>query len=213
MLHSVNDEVVEPIAPNNSIRPRELVALIERLLAAGYTFQTLKQAMSKPPPRRVVVLTFDDGFADNRENLLPILQRFGIPATLFATNRRGVTFLSDEDIRALASTGLIEFGGHSAHHIDLRQCSTDELVHELEANRLSLQQLSGQKVESFAYPSGFYNVRERDAVAKAGFHWAVTTKKKAHGEKDSLQLPRQIIPRELSPLKAYLLATRGRYRL
>jgi len=81
MLHSVNDEVVEPIAPNNSIRPRELVALIERLLAARYTFQTLGQATRTPTPQHVVVLTFDDGFADKRKNLLPILQRFGIPAS------------------------------------------------------------------------------------------------------------------------------------
>jgi len=37
-------------------------------------------------PRRSVVLTIDDGYADNLLNARPLLQRYGIPATVFVTS-------------------------------------------------------------------------------------------------------------------------------
>ncbi|MFC3285513.1 polysaccharide deacetylase family protein [Litchfieldella rifensis] len=38
-------------------------------------------------PARSVVLTFDDGFRDNLENAVPILERYRVPATIFMVTR------------------------------------------------------------------------------------------------------------------------------
>ena len=44
------------------------------------------EAGRQPPPHSVV-LTFDDGFRDNVENALPILEEFGVPTTVFVVTQ------------------------------------------------------------------------------------------------------------------------------
>ena len=41
----------------------------------------------RQPPPRSVVLTFDDGFRDNVENALPVLEEFAVPATVFVVTQ------------------------------------------------------------------------------------------------------------------------------
>lgn len=51
------------------------------------SLQVLRQALvSGDLPRKAVVITFDDGYADNLWNARPILERYDIPATVFVTS-------------------------------------------------------------------------------------------------------------------------------
>lgn len=60
-----------------------------RFVAATYRVMTLGQAVNHLAqdtlPPRSLVITFDDGYADNAEVALPILQRFGLRATFFVS--------------------------------------------------------------------------------------------------------------------------------
>jgi peptidoglycan/xylan/chitin deacetylase (PgdA/CDA1 family) len=60
------------------------------LLARGYSAISLDDAVmrlrtAQDLPRRSIVVTFDDGYADNCEVTMPILNKFGIPATFYVT--------------------------------------------------------------------------------------------------------------------------------
>ena len=213
MLHSVSEGIAEPEAPNNSIRPPALRRLILDLLADGYAFRTLREAFAEPCHRRTMVLTFDDGFVDNFTELFPILRELGVPATCFVTDRRGPRFLSDDQIREMARSGLVEFGGHTAGHVWLaRDCDEATARAEIAANKRTIEALVGEPIVSFAYPFGDFGEREERLAREAGYRYAVTTRKReAHA--DALRIPRQIVPRDMGRFGAYLLATRGKRRL
>ena len=215
MLHSVAEEIVEPKTPNNTIRPRELEELIVRLRRKGYTFQTLSEAVESPC-RRSVVLTFDDGCRDNYDVLFPLALRLDIRATFFVTDRGAGNpdFLSPAHIREMDASGRFEFGGHTSHHATLTEVDPQTARREIRENKACLEETLGHAVHSFSYPCGRYTPAIIDEVRAAGYSRAVTMEKRMRPpEADPFRIHRQIIPRGLDSAAAYLLATRGRYKL
>lgn len=70
-------------------------------------------ARGSPPPRGVAV-TFDDGYADALSTAKPLLERYGIPATVFVvTGYLGREFWWDELIRICQ--GVLGSDGYRAH--------------------------------------------------------------------------------------------------
>jgi peptidoglycan/xylan/chitin deacetylase (PgdA/CDA1 family) len=61
----------------------ELLRRDYRPLSLGEVVENLKTG--KPSPKRSVVVTFDDGYTDNCEVAIPILDQLGIPATFYVT--------------------------------------------------------------------------------------------------------------------------------
>ena len=215
MLHSVAEEIVVPVTPNNTVRPSELEALAVRLRRNGYTFQTLSEAVEKPC-RRSVVLTFDDGCRDNYEVLFPLAMRLDLRATCFVTDRGGsdLAFLSAGQIREMDASGRFEFGGHTSHHSTLTDIEPPAVRREIRENKARLEEILGHPVCSFSYPCGRYTPEIVEEVRAAGYRLAVTMEKKMRPPAtDPLHIHRQIIPRGLDPAAAYILVTRGRYKL
>jgi len=138
-------------------------------------------------PRRPVMLTFDDGYADTAEHGFPLLKKYGFPATVFAvpgelggTNRWDEPLgsashrLMDEDqIRYWAANG-IEVGAHSLTHPDLTGLSAQQARHEIERSGYLLADVIGRPITSFAYPYGYCD-SQSEAIARSCFDLAFTT--------------------------------------
>jgi peptidoglycan/xylan/chitin deacetylase (PgdA/CDA1 family) len=71
-----------------TIRPERFEQQLERLIRFGTVVplaRVIAHLGGAPLPRRAVALTFDDGYRDNLTVLLPLLERYQVPATVFIT--------------------------------------------------------------------------------------------------------------------------------
>ena len=147
----------------------------------GLTFSELADAFRAGGilPKRPVVLTFDDGYADFGREVWPILRRYEFPATVFVTSgwisdagphAAGTPLdrmLSWAQIRELAAAN-IEIGAHSHSHPELDQLSGAALCRELGDSRALLEEGIGAPVRTLAYPYGYSSKRVRLAARAAG---------------------------------------------
>ncbi len=204
------------------------------------------------PKRTTIALTFDDGFINNLDTALPILEKYKVPATFFVTtapieNKDSLLFseileigcaipqkdevqlgniifkrtgkyqwiseggqslyaflrqqksqeknrlvqdwkirykldeqikkidkqcyalMNEKDLKQLASSPLIELGSHTHSHHLLTSLSDDELRFELQRSKSLLEKITGRKVESIAFPDGFYDKRVIDFSVNEGY--------------------------------------------
>ena len=66
-----------------STEPERLDAQLGTLAEMGYEGATFTQAVTAPPGRRTLAVTFDDGFHSVIDHGLPILSRHGFVGTVF----------------------------------------------------------------------------------------------------------------------------------
>jgi hypothetical protein len=123
-------------------------------------------------PDRAFVLTFDDGFQTVYTEAFPVLQRYGMSATVFLTvgaspssharlpEREGRAMLSWSEVREMQAGG-IDFGAHTLTHPDLTRLSEDEIAREMSESKSAIENALGITVTSFAYPFGRYDDQSR----------------------------------------------------
>lgn len=146
-------------------------------------------AVSNPPApdgRVRVAITFDDGYRCQAW-AAAVLRDFGFPATFFVVPRyldghyvaerywENWRHLRWDEITSLADSGF-EIGAHSTTHSALTACSGAHLDDEVSGARTRLEQRLGQTVRSFSYPFGRHDRRVRQAVERAGYTLACTSR-------------------------------------
>jgi peptidoglycan/xylan/chitin deacetylase (PgdA/CDA1 family) len=207
-------------------------------------------------------ITFDDGWLDNYTNAFPVLQKLGMPATIFLatdyigshrlfwpetvsyylrhpdfyaraskhpalmrlvlataeqkgrrkksatafvddaiaqlkklapSTRQGVIHLLQsmlgpvptderllldwEQVRKMHSSGIVDFGSHTAGHVILSQVPLDHARDEILKSRIAIENQIGTRPSFFAYPNGNYTRALVSELKSQRFVGAVTTRR------------------------------------
>jgi peptidoglycan/xylan/chitin deacetylase (PgdA/CDA1 family) len=99
--------------------------------------------------------------------------------------------LSQQQLRALAASRLIEIGAHSVTHAALPALAPQAQRHEIAQSKAQLEAMVERPVQHFAYPFGDQSADTAALVRDAGFHSSCTTEHGAvRAGNDLFQLPR-----------------------
>ncbi|MCP5548719.1 MAG: polysaccharide deacetylase family protein [Akkermansiaceae bacterium] len=210
MYHMVRDPLPGGRFNKMRVSPALFRRQVEWLAKDGWTFCFLSELLENPSsaPKRVA-LTFDDGYRDNLTNALPVLREFHAKATLFPVVKRDEGYdwstqkkashgggelgrepkLSDDEIREMLASGLVELGGHSLTHANLPALGDDEARREIAGCKEQLEATFGVRVPTFCYPFGLFGDREARLCREAGYLGATTTEQGV-GMDDPFALPR-----------------------
>jgi peptidoglycan/xylan/chitin deacetylase (PgdA/CDA1 family) len=153
---------------------------------------------------KVVGLTFDDGYCNNLQHALPVLQELGFTATCYVMSQllgqtnvwdiengvKQADLMTAAQIRQWAQAGM-EIGAHTQTHCKLPHMPDDVAMREIRACRADLAELLGEPVAHFCYPYGLYEARHAVMAQDAGYQSATTTQRgKVQAGSDLFQLRR-----------------------
>ncbi len=119
---------------------------------------------------KCVVITFDDGWANNYSNALPILAELGLTATVFVvTDFVGRQAYMGWGELAEMHNGGISIQSHTASHRPLSVLPSNEIFSELGNSKKTIEDRLDTSIEFLSAPHGMINQRVTDGARSTGY--------------------------------------------
>lgn len=137
---------------------KKILALVSAFLLAvtvsGFT------AVKEGFDRGLVTVAFDDGWASQYANALPVLDKYGIPATWYIISgsvNDAPDYMTQAQLSVMVDRGD-EIASHTVTHPHLPQLAPAQLNAELQNSQTALRKMFGPgAADDFASPYGEYN--------------------------------------------------------
>jgi len=208
MYHKVAEPAAGARHLGNYVTPAEFEQQLDALLDWGYQTMSFGQWLAYRegnflPPRRPLIVTFDDGYQCFATTAWPALRMRRMGATMYlVTSQIGGTnawdadevqepLLDGQQILALQSEG-VEFGSHSHTHVPLAKVSPARALEELSQSRTVLEQLLGKPVTSLSYPFSNQSRDVRALARRAGYRVCVRGKGRMNRRSTDIHALRRI---------------------
>lgn len=168
-------------ASDTVIAPTVIESQIKLLVENGYTFVTIDTVGKfmdgkRKLPRKVVAITFDDGWKDNTI-AVSILDKYKVPGTFFVLSGAFANnaYLTREELKTIARSPVHEIGVHTHTHLmewwpNLDGVDDRMLVGEVLLSKGIIEKEIGREVTSFAWPFGYTRPHLLAILQSSGLH-------------------------------------------
>lgn len=201
--HRVAEKTPGYSTPSVNVTPARLRSQLAGLLDRGFEAWSLPEVLaawhtSTPIPGNVFVVTFDDGYANNLLDAVPILEDLKVPATIFlatayldsnqpfpfeswsCAGSSGVPAkswqpLTTAQCHTLQENELIELGVHTHTH-DVFSNKVDDFRRDMEMALAVMDVQFGIREPTFSFPFGLTTPEMTAIVRELGVSCALTTR-------------------------------------
>lgn len=182
-----------------SVTPEKFESDMQSLRDAGYTTVSFQEVMAfvnegQPLPEKPVIVTFDDGYPNNADTLLPLAERLGVKVEVFLVAgfvEYSPLGMSWEQARLIDASpnGAVGCHTYNLHSTDTRKRlgvvrTENESFREWEhmfRYDLALAKYffkeNSLEVTAFAYPYGSFSAEADRILRESGYKVTVTTEK------------------------------------
>jgi glycosyltransferase involved in cell wall biosynthesis/peptidoglycan/xylan/chitin deacetylase (PgdA/CDA1 family) len=216
--HSVADDGPPWSSIPTQMFERHLSTLSRLGYRAGRRSDLADLLAGRRPRQPLAFLTFDDGFRDNHDTVLPVLRDAGWTGLVFllppsvdsggaldwpevAERRQAhpevMRSLTWPQVEEMTEAGM-EFGSHTNRHPLLPELGDEELREELlDSRRRVAERLGG--CDTLAYPFGAWSARVQAAAADAGYVYGFTLPDHHQRSTSPLTIPRLVVDHRDEP--------------
>jgi len=172
----------DTIRKSLNIVPSVFEEQIKTLKNDGYTFMTARELANvisavSTLPKKPILITIDDGHWDVDTDILPILKKYNIKATMYVIPgfTGGSDFMTKAQVEDVIKSELVEVGAHTVHHVSLKGKPLAIIESEVKESKKMLEDTYHINVSSFAYPNGAFDEASIKVVKDAGFTSSAST--------------------------------------
>jgi peptidoglycan/xylan/chitin deacetylase (PgdA/CDA1 family) len=177
MYHSVSEisernGKIRSTNPAYSLTVNHFREQMKCLYNGGYKTINLNQLLdiNALVPEKSLVITFDDGWADNYRNVLPTLKEYDLTATIFViTGSVGQSnYMGWTQLREMSKAGF-SIQSHTVSHKPLAGLNDDQLIHELTSSKKTIEDHIGTPVNFLSLPHGVFDRQVLATAQKVGY--------------------------------------------
>jgi len=144
-------------------------------------------------PDKPIMLTFDDTDLDQFTVARPELEKHGFKAVYFVmtVSLGRPRYMSKAQVKQLSDEGNV-IGSHTWDHHNVKKYQGQDWVTQIDKPTKTLEEITGKKINYFAYPFGLWNPEAIPELKKRGFAAAFVLAEK-RDQQDPLYTIRRII--------------------